>query len=330
MSKVIFMKGISSAGKSTYAKTLEQEYQATLISMDSIREEENFDKDSKKDLGKKNSFSRAFEKLNNNENVIIDGCNIGKPSVMKDLVLKTKSKSYLYWIITHPDIWANRATERVSKNQIYTSMEDALMVRRKMYEGLTFTKMDDFHEVKYIINDREVSYVSDFIEFYNENKSLFINNVEMFINKGMEIGLIQKAFPELMQIMGYDQGNIHHTLTLDKHTFKVCENLPKTEVWAWAGLLHDLGKVVEGIREYNPEKNNHTYRGHAGASTDIGICVLNRFGFNFDFIEEVMLIVNRHMYLPYEGTLSKKKIKALGYDLYEKLVLFREADMSAK
>lgn len=334
MNEVIFMKGICCSGKSTIVNELRKT--TNVLSSDEWREKfpEKCINEKGKDIACTVIFDEAINLLKKGENVLIDSCNVSSKSIRRinNLIDKTNAHSSLNWVITHPDIWIKRAEKRVSHKQVFVSMDDVLSTRQKMYESLTYTSQYEFDEVNYIITDKSipVEKIEEFKYFYIENIDLFLNDVKAFVHKGIELNIIQIAFPELMAIINYNQGNTHHSLTLDEHVFKVCSNLPKEEEWVWIGLLHDLGKVVEGIRTFNPETNNNTYRGHAGASTDIAICVLNRFGFNQEFIDNVVSVVNRHMYLPYEGSLSNKKIKALGNDLYEKLMIFREADMKGK
>jgi tRNA nucleotidyltransferase (CCA-adding enzyme) len=68
-----------------------------------------------------------------------------------------------------------------------------------------------------------------------------------YVGKGLrylyESGMMVFMMPELSLQFKYDQHNSNHTLTLDNHTIKVIENLPKDINLRLAGLFHDSGKI---------------------------------------------------------------------------------------
>lgn len=262
----------------------------------------------------------AYKNLLDGENVLIKGKNLSKKSHTKAQNIKNKINctTMCNYILINPYL-------------LDLNDRNILMQRKSFYEKLVFPLETEFDDVNLCIKDRILDRddIRKFLKFYYDNYKLFINDTESFINKCNEIGLLEKVIPELHSIINFNQENTHHKLTLDKHTFKVCENLPKEEFWIWTGLLHDIGKVFPGIKERS-EDGNHTYFGHAGASCELSICILKRLGFDIDFIKKVASIISYHMYLPYEGTLSKKKIKKLGEDFYNDLITFRKADMNKK
>lgn len=58
-----------------------------------------------------------------------------------------------------------------------------------------------------------------------------------------ESGLLVFMIPEMALQFKYDQNNENHELTLDNHTIKTVENLPKDINIRLAGFFHDCGKV---------------------------------------------------------------------------------------
>lgn len=332
---LVILKGITCVGKSTFAEGLKEQYNAEIISTDDIRNEFGLEPDDEKAVVI--AYDRAKELLTDEKNVIIDATNLTKKAYNRsnDVLIKVKKdiKVHCYYIIVHPYLWDEHAKKRIETKWLgIMSISEIIALRQRMFESLTYP-IEKYDDISFNVKDINVNPedVNRFKEFYSNNFDLFLNDTGAFILKGIDENIIQSVLPEIMAIMNYDQQNYHHKLTLDKHTFKVCDNLPNTEDWKWIGLLHDVGKVIDGIKQPKVEdKDDYTYRGHAGASAEMSICIFRRLGFTQEFIDKVVPIINYHMYLPYDGeSLSKKKMRILG-DMYNDLVIFREADLKAK
>lgn len=320
---IYLLKGVTGAGKSTYANKLSIETGAIIVSTDDIRKTYNMSVNSMEAIPKQKII--VEEHLKAGKSVIVDGSNLKKGADNYYLQLGSiyKAKVVLIYLATHPLQWEKNIERRGNDREVF------LEIRHKMYGALTFAGIEKFDEVKIIVNDI-MEPISGFQNFYLNNRNIFIENPRKFIELLKE--RFGDIFPEFDKCIGYDQENIHHKQTLDEHILSVAEylsNKGEDEIMIWSAILHDLGKVVDGIKEVD-ETGNASYKGHAGASTDIGACVLTRFGFNDDFIFKVLPIVNRHMYIPYEGKLSKNKKNSLGKGIYDKLVIFREADKESK
>lgn len=330
--KLILMKGISCAGKSTIVEELKQEENTIILSSDSLRESLGLEKTDNSVFDMINKMAHDY--LNQGKTVVIDSTNLThkRHTHYREIARKHGVEYVCYYVITHPQIWEENAQVRIETKWKDTSMDKMLNIRQKMYMGLCFPMRKEFDSVVYrfvtpSVNPHSLNF---FKHYYNENKELFLTKTEEFFEPLKRCGYLEDVFPELFAIYGVDQENEHHTLTLDKHTFKVCENLKeKNEANVWSALLHDLGKMTKGIKQQK-ENGGCTYIGHHGASTEIAFCVMNRLGFPIEMIEEVCLLVNKHMLLPYEGTLKPRTIDFLGQDLYQKLIAFREADKNAK
>lgn len=332
MKEIIVMKGIPGAGKSTLVNKLRSLNKGIKVfSSDDIRDEFNLEYNDKKAL--KIYFNRAYDSLKNGNSILLDSTNLKKKyhNKVKELQNIFKTKLTCYYVVTHPFLWEENIVYRMKNKWSNLSYKRVLEIRQKTLGALVYPLPNDFDNTHLTITDIDIPKkdIEVFMSFYNDNKRSFIENTKDFIYKAIDLNIIQSVIPELISIMGYNQHNSHHVLTLDEHTFKVCENLPKTEKWIWAGLLHDLGKLVDGIKQPIEGTDEYSYIGHAGASTEIGVCILNRLGFSKEFMDEVMPIVNLHMYLPYDSTLSKQKQKQFA-DIYEDLLIFRDADLKAK
>ena len=326
------MKGIPCAGKSTLVEDISKRNKAIIISTDNIRRKNNLaDNDISAVI---EAFQRIRTHLINNENVVFDSTNINMKSIYRYLSINHNIDSELLceYVITHPYLWIENAQKRINTIWDYMSLDDLLMLRKRCFEELMYPFPKLFKEVNFHIRDIKIdkSKISKFKEYYRNNYDVFLNDTEKFVTTAIDKNILQDVIPELYKIVGFDQKNSHHTLTLDKHTFKVCENLPKTEEWKWIGLLHDLGKLVDGIGV--PKKTNkyeYTYKGHAGASAELAICILNRLGFTKEFMDKVVPIINLHMYIPYDEELTNKQKRKIE-DYYDSLVLFRQADSISK
>ena len=329
---LILMKGISCASKSTLVPVLEDKYKAKVLSSDTLRKELNLsDTDSSVF---KIITEKTNEYLSSGTSVIIDATNLTakKHNHYRAIANKHKVSLICHYVITHTDLWERNAKNRIDTLWTDYSMDKMFEIRQSMYQALRFPTSNIFDEIHYHINDVEFREedIKSFMTYYKENKDLFLDDITSFLEPLYHNGLLLEILPEVYNMYGFDQQNKHHTLTLEKHTFKVCENLEeKTEVMVWAGLLHDVGKLVKGIKR-EKEDGNFAYIGHAGASTELAMCILTRLGFSISFAEEVANIVNLHMYLPYDGELKQSKINQLGEKTYKQLKQFRNADKNAK
>lgn len=330
--KLILMKGISCASKSTRVKGLKDTYNAVVLSSDTLREEYNLSDTDNSVF--KIIDEKALELLTNNTSVIIDATNLSakKHRRFKTLANKTNSKFICHYVVTHPVLWEEHAKKRIETKWTDYTMDKMYEIRQKMYQGLSFPTYLEFDEIHYHIKDIEVDdvHINQFKEYYITHLDLFLNDTKSFMLELYNNGLLEKVMPEVYNMYGYDQQNMHHKLTLENHTFKVCSGMTnKTEVNIWSALLHDVGKLTKGIKSLKPS-GDYSYIGHAGASSEMSLCILNRLKFELDFSEKVSNIINKHMYLPYEGMLKKSKIDQIGEELYQTLQEFRIADINAK
>lgn len=329
---LILMKGISCASKSTLATNLKSTYNAQILSSDELRAENGLSSTDNSVF--KIIDDKSLELLNNDISVIIDATNLSakKHRRYKTLANKTNSKFICHYVVTHPKLWEEFAKKRIESKWTHFNMDDMYSIRQKMFQGISFPTLLEFDEIHYHIKDIEVDSndIAEFKEYYKTHLELFLNDTKSFFNELYHNGLLEKVIPEVYDMYGYDQQNMHHELTLENHTFKVCSGMVnKNEVNIWSALLHDVGKLTKGVKQLK-QTGDYSYIGHAGASTELIMCILNRLGFGLNFSEKVSTIINKHMYLPYEGTLRKSKIDQIGEELYDTLKEFRIADVKAK
>lgn len=331
---LITMMGISCASKSTKAQLLKEKYNAVLLSSDTLREKLNlYYKDESvfvymSDLAKKS--------ISENKSVIIDSTNLTAKTHArcKYLINKDIDCNFIcYYTVTHPYKWIYNAKARIEDRwKNYETMNSMFYIRNKHFDSLKFPLPNIFDDIILDVTDIELKqkHIRKFKKYYNSNIDLFLKNPRKFFDNIYRDGLLKKVIPELYLCYNFNQKNHHHSLTLENHIFTVAENLKEVTIEnIWIAILHDIGKALYKLRKekYNGE---YSYHGHAGASTEMAICILKRLGFKDDFIKRVALIISYHMYIPYEEKLDRKKKKYIGKELYNKLLDFRDADLKAK
>lgn len=331
---LILLMGVSSSGKSTLLEKYTKD-NVFVLSSDKIREEKDLSKTDKSVFSIiEEEMKRIFSENKENTTVIIDATNLSNKrhrrwiNVVESLRKSITINVRIFYKITHPSVWEDYAQKRIDTLWTDFTMEDMYKIRSQMYGGLAYPLLVD--DISIYGTDVEIDFskVNNFLEYYKKNKESFVNNPTEIVYKDIFLD----AVPEFRDIIGYDQNNQHHSKTLDEHTLEVTSLYEKTEIGVWAALLHDLGKVVTGIRE-TKEDGYSSYLGHAGASMELSYLILSRLDFDIEFIKEVMKIIGYHMILPYNEMSEKTKNKMIlkyGKDLFDNLVEFRNAEISAK
>lgn len=344
--KIIILMGISCSGKSSLIKEymeenlLEISKGTTLVlSTDKLREKYSLDKTSKEVFPMIDNEIEEFLKTKG-KTVLIDSTNLSIKRHQHLINLSNKITKNtgigidleVWYKITHPSIWEKYANNRISNKWTSFTMEKMFDIRQSMFRGLGYPI--NINVVKFFSDDIAINEddISEFLVLYERHKEIFINDTENFITKIDNIGLLEMVLPEIKKMIGFNQQNANHTLTLDKHVFSVANNYEKTEIGIWTALLHDVGKTVNGIKQAK-EDGGYSYIGHAGASTELAYLILKRLKFDEAFIVEVMKVISFHMVLPYteisEKTLNRMKNR-YGEKLFNRISNFRLADISAK
>lgn len=337
MKKLVLMMGISCVGKSTLTKTIkEKNDNVVILSSDLLRKEYSLDEISKE------VFTiieeKTVELLSSKDDVIvvIDATNLSTKKHQRwiNIAKKYNTQVEIIYKITHPIIWEQYANNRIKTLWTEKTFQDMLDIRFQMYQGLVYPTLVNDNAIKIVSKDIEICKkdIDMFKSIYQTHKDMFLCNTREFINYIDEINLLEKVIPELKEIIGFNQENVHHNLTLDQHTFNVVDHYNSTEIEVWRALLHDVGKCISGIKRQR-EDGNYAYLGHAGGSMELSYLILKRLGFDEEFIKDVIKVISLHMTLPYqevsEKTINKFNVR-YGKELVSELIRFRQADMNGK
>lgn len=122
------------------------------------------------------------------------------------------------------------------------------------------------------------------------NKILLSPNPGYGIRLMVELSLAEVVLPEIVPMLGLDQGDLRHKDVLE-HTLAVLDNTPPDLALRWTALLHDIGKpATKTVRE----GKIHFY-GHDIIGADAARNVLTRLKMDNRTINKVTKLVAMHM-----------------------------------
>ena len=330
--KLILTKGIVCAGKSSILDEYVNDENTVILSSDDLRKALGLNRNDMSVFGIIKNMANTY--LGMGKTVVIDTtCLTHKRHTEFRCLARYFGVSYeCHYVVTHPYRWLEQAQERIANKWNDCTMEDMCNIRKKMYQGLNFPLDWEFDNVTIHVNDIEHQQFSIefFKQYYDEHKQLFRDNMREFFTPLKQSGYLQDVMPELLDIWGTQNRSWRYDSTLEEHTFAMCDTLStKDETMLWAILLHNTGKVLDGI-EVVKKNGTSCYSGYHGASTEIAYCVLSRLGFDESMIRNVCQIINKHTYIPLDRELSPHNVTFLGMELYKQLQIFRNADLLKK
>jgi putative nucleotidyltransferase with HDIG domain len=108
-----------------------------------------------------------------------------------------------------------------------------------------------------------------------------------------EAWMLRRVLPEVAAMKGVEQGRDYHPEgDVFIHTLLVLEKLePRTDVTAWAALLHDVGKP----RTFEKTGEKITFYQHEKVGAAMALEICRRLRFSHAFAERVSVLVSRHM-----------------------------------
>jgi tRNA nucleotidyltransferase (CCA-adding enzyme) len=140
-----------------------------------------------------------------------------------------------------------------------------------------------------------------------------------------QTGLLQYLLPELQNTVGVEQPGPYHAWPVFEHTLYAVDAAPKRLLVRMACLFHDIAKPQ--AKRANGE-GGATFYGHETFGARITRIALERLRYSNDFIDDVVTLVDRHMFT---SDVSDKGLRRLirktGLDLIYDLLDLRRADV---
>ena len=160
------------------------------------------------------------------------------------------------------------------------------------------------------------------------NKILLLDRPSKGIYLLEKTGLLGQIIPELMPTLGFVQLSPYHDKDLFDHILETVDRTPKKLHLRLAALLHDIGKVSTMSVDENGV--GHFY-GHDKVGADMAREILKRLRYDKKTIENVSLLIDRHMKAsPQMGKKGlKRMIRLVGEDLIFDLMDLMIADLLA-
>ncbi|MGQ9677037.1 MAG: CCA tRNA nucleotidyltransferase [Chloroflexota bacterium] len=160
------------------------------------------------------------------------------------------------------------------------------------------------------------------------NKILLSPNPAYGARLLVNLGLAEVVLPEIMPMVGLDQGEYHHKDVFE-HTLGVLENTPPDLALRWTALLHDIGKpATKAVRD----GRIHFY-GHEMVGADMAREALTRLKMDNRTINKVVKLVRMHMrgnlYEPdWTDGAVRRLIREAG-DEFDELLMLSRADITS-
>ncbi len=242
------MVGLPASGKSTYAQTLSEQYNAIICSSDHIREELFNDVNDQSHNAEvfKELYIRIKNYLQNGQSVIMDSTNISykrRMAFLQELKNIPCEKICILMATPYKECLKNNANrDRVVPEEVI----------ERMYKNFN---------------------IPFFYEGWNQ----------IIVEYGKEEYHGNYGYPtSLMELtMSFDQNNKHHTLSLGEHLRNTAHNLPcyhneEFDIYEYAliiaAILHDGGKIF--TKDFHNGKGEPTEDAHYFNHNNVGPKVL--------------------------------------------------------
>lgn len=326
MNRLIMLIGIPGSGKSKYAKELAKKENAIVLSSDELRNElfgtvNEFNKNGElfQEL-----YKRTKTQLENENNVIIDATNINRKRRIGVIKQFNKYQKECWYMCTPYEICNifNNNRDRVVEKEVIDKMY-------KTFHVPSYIEGWDKINIKYLDKNGFVSLVA--------NKEIFENLFQEQNISYMKLFNYLNAIPEFGEIFEMPQDTPYHTLSVSRHTYYVFkyiqENYHEQDklIMLWTALLHDIGKAF--CKNFKKGSKYANFIGHENVSAQLACNILYKLGYDTDFILKVSNLIQLHMRLLQIKT-EKNLNKFINYlgseNMFNKLMLFREADVNAK
>lgn len=312
MNTLYFLVGIPASGKTTWGKEkINSSENIVHLSSDLLREElYNNINDREHNAEVFNIMNkRTKEYLRNGIDVIYDATNINSKRRMAFLkeLKKINCKKVCVYFAINPNVCMN--------NDCFRDRQVGDEVIENMYKNLQIPMYHEGWDKIVIIGERGNRYRFD------------LNNID---NYGAFIDILYN--PITKDCINFAQDNPHHTLSVSRHMYYVYEHVTLNDgnyFLRIASMLHDVGKPYS--KAFKLGDRYATYYNHENISAQLAIRLLLKAGYKDEDIIKVATYIQLHMrLLNAEYKAREKLLKLVGNDIFDDLVLLRNADILGK
>ncbi|MFZ5980485.1 MAG: CCA tRNA nucleotidyltransferase [Candidatus Zixiibacteriota bacterium] len=140
-------------------------------------------------------------------------------------------------------------------------------------------------------------------------------------------GLLKEIMPELDNCVGVDQPGGYHKYDVFEHTLHALDACRPDLRLRLAALFHDITKPVHK----QATENGASFYGHEVSGARVAKTVLTRLRYAKDFIHEVEVLVERHMFTTQVTDKGLRRlVRKVGVKLIFDLLDLRRADVEAQ
>ena len=151
------------------------------------------------------------------------------------------------------------------------------------------------------------------------------------IYKLIETEEMINIIPELLKLKGFEQQTPYHDKDVLEHTMTVLDKIKPKLNLRMAALLHDISKPDCFTVD---EKGRGHFYGHHIRSAETSEKILQRLGYDDDFILDVKILIRYHYIKELANVIKengiKKSIEAVGVNRLDDMFELLKADMAGK
>ncbi|MDF2523416.1 MAG: tRNA nucleotidyltransferase [Clostridiales bacterium] len=143
-----------------------------------------------------------------------------------------------------------------------------------------------------------------------------------------ETGLLKLLIPELDACYEIEQNNPYHIYNVGEHSLKAVSAILNEPSLRWTMLLHDVGKTL--TKTTDAQGIDHFYEHHE-KSMQLAAEILKGLKFDNKTIDKVSRLIKHHdRQIDLSIKSVRKTLNIVGNDIFEDLLLVREADVKAQ
>lgn len=327
--RFIMTVGLPASGKSSFSKEMVKDRDDIIyLSSDEIRKEV-YGNETVQDHPSyifELMNKRTIEALRDGKHVIYDATNINKKK-RKGLLgqlPKDVEKIVVYFATPYDEvIRRNSERERVVPVEVIDRMYKSLQI--PLYS-------EGWDKIIFEYDDDTLEY--DFPKAFTDA----IRAEVLFNRDGYDVmSFLAQYFNEFFEVYDLPHDSKWHSFSVSRHIYHtylhILENYDgeDKELMLWTALVHDIGKhfCKTFISRKGEPMKFAQFIGHEYVGSQMAVTFLKKMNFDDDFIHMVATLVQFHMYLLNEESNLNKLKGYVGEDMFEKVKILRDADVSA-